>query len=55
MSFTITSAIKLPSGHSIPRLGLGVYQNVDECYSASVAALKHGYRFDCDRVCVITV
>ncbi|VDC02734.1 unnamed protein product [Peniophora sp. CBMAI 1063] len=44
MSFTITSAIKLPSGHSIPRLGLGVYQNVDECYTASLAALKHGYR-----------
>ncbi|KAI0034718.1 Aldo/keto reductase [Vararia minispora EC-137] len=43
MSFTLTSTIKLPSGHTLPRLGLGVYRN-DECYPACIAALKHGYR-----------
>ncbi|VDC00133.1 unnamed protein product [Peniophora sp. CBMAI 1063] len=43
-SLSITSAIKLPSGHSIPRLGLGVGYNPNECYSACMAALKHGYR-----------
>ncbi|KZV67874.1 Aldo/keto reductase [Peniophora sp. CONT] len=43
-AFTITSAIKLPSGHSVPRLGLGVGYNPNECYPACLAALKHGYR-----------
>ncbi|KAI0694519.1 Aldo/keto reductase [Cytidiella melzeri] len=43
MSFTIASTAKLPSGHSIPRLGLGVYRNND-AVPAIIAALKHGYR-----------
>ncbi|KAI0826360.1 NADP-dependent oxidoreductase domain-containing protein [Irpex lacteus] len=43
MSFTLTSTAKLPSGHTIPLLGLGVYRNND-AYPAVIAALKHGYR-----------
>jgi len=42
-ALTITSAVKLASGHRMPVLGLGVYQNYD-CEAACLAALKHGYR-----------
>ena len=40
---TLQSTVKLLSGHSIPVLGLGVYQN-DNCIPACEAALKYGYR-----------
>lgn len=42
MSLTLKSTVKLSSGHGLPLLGLGVYQN-NECYPACAAALKHGY------------
>ncbi|KAI0088895.1 Aldo/keto reductase [Irpex rosettiformis] len=42
-SLTLQSTAKLPSGHTIPLLGLGVYRNND-AYPAVIAALKHGYR-----------
>lgn len=32
-------------GHSLPLLGLGIYQNSTDCYSACIAALKAGYRY----------
>lgn len=50
LAFPSSSSSLPPSsvsaGHSIPLLGLGVYQNRTECYSACLAALKAGYRFD---------
>jgi len=43
-SLTLQSTIKLSTGHHLPLIGLGVYQNVDQCYEASRAAFKCGYR-----------
>ncbi|KAH9946612.1 Aldo/keto reductase [Amylocystis lapponica] len=43
MSLTISSTVRLSSGHAMPLLGLGVYRN-DDCVPACIAALKHGYR-----------
>jgi len=40
---SINSSIPLHSGYELPLLGLGVYLN-DDCKSACLAALKHGYR-----------
>jgi len=42
-TLTLDSRVKLATGYSLPRLGLGVYQN-DNCKPACLAALKHGYR-----------
>ncbi|KAG6860701.1 hypothetical protein C0995_008373 [Termitomyces sp. Mi166 len=39
---TISSTLKLSSGHDIPLLGFGVFQNYD-CVPAVEAALKAGY------------
>ncbi|TDL19111.1 Aldo/keto reductase [Rickenella mellea] len=39
----LSSTVKLSSGFEMPLLGLGVFQNYD-CFTACVAALKHGYR-----------
>jgi len=40
----LQSVVRLNSGYDLPLLGLGVYQNVQECLPASLAALEHGYR-----------
>ncbi|KAH9916484.1 Aldo/keto reductase [Fomitopsis serialis] len=42
-TLNLDTAVTLPSGHTMPLLGLGVYQN-DDCVPACLAALKHGYR-----------
>ncbi|KAH7105230.1 Aldo/keto reductase [Auriculariales sp. MPI-PUGE-AT-0066] len=39
-----SSSLILELGRTIPLLGLGVYQNRDNCASACLAALKAGYR-----------
>ncbi|KAI0091267.1 Aldo/keto reductase [Irpex rosettiformis] len=39
----ISSVIPLMSGHSLPVLGLGVYQN-DECFDSCMTAFNAGYR-----------
>ncbi|KAK5945715.1 hypothetical protein PMZ80_002923 [Knufia obscura] len=42
---TLTSTVKLPSGHIMPTLGYGVYQTPkDVCESVCSHALKTGYR-----------
>ncbi|KZS89253.1 Aldo/keto reductase [Sistotremastrum niveocremeum HHB9708] len=41
---TLQSVVRLSSGFDIPLLGLGVYQNIEECLPASLAALNAGYR-----------
>jgi diketogulonate reductase-like aldo/keto reductase len=44
-ALTLESAIKLPSGASMPRLGFGVYQaRGTECGEAVKTAIKAGYR-----------
>jgi len=43
MTFTLRSTARLPGGHPIPLLGLGVYQNYDARTSVS-QALEAGYR-----------
>jgi len=43
MAFTLKSAARLPGGHQIPLLGLGVYQNYDARTSV-LQALEAGYR-----------
>lgn len=43
MAFTLKSAARLPGGHQIPLLGLGVYQNYDAGTSV-FQALEAGYR-----------
>ncbi|KAN0090705.1 NADP-dependent oxidoreductase domain containing protein [Tylopilus felleus] len=43
MSFSITSAVQLTSGHAMPLLGFGVYQNYNTKPSV-LAALAAGYR-----------
>jgi len=44
-ALTLESAIKLPSGAKIPRLGFGVYQSRGaECDEAVKAAITAGYR-----------
>ncbi|OCH95439.1 Aldo/keto reductase [Obba rivulosa] len=43
MTLSITSSVRLLSGHDMPFLGLGVFEN-DECRPACLAALRHGYR-----------
>ncbi|KAH7105239.1 Aldo/keto reductase [Auriculariales sp. MPI-PUGE-AT-0066] len=40
----LQSTARLLSGRAIPLLGLGVFQNRDNCASACLAALKAGYR-----------
>ncbi|KAL6309362.1 Aldo/keto reductase [Sparassis latifolia] len=42
-TLSLASTVRLSSGHLMPLLGLGVYQNND-CSAACLAALKHGYR-----------
>ncbi|OCF39841.1 aldo-keto reductase [Kwoniella heveanensis CBS 569] len=45
MALALDSSIKLASGHSIPRLGYGVYQaRSTECENGVKDALKSGYR-----------
>lgn len=45
MTLSLNSTLKLASGSSIPRFGLGVYQSRgEECCGAVVAAIKAGYR-----------
>ncbi|EJD43488.1 Aldo/keto reductase [Auricularia subglabra TFB-10046 SS5] len=41
---TINSTARLLSGHAIPRIGLGVFQNRDACTPACLWAFKAGYR-----------
>lgn len=43
MTFSLGSAARLSSGHQIPLLGLGVYQNYDARTSV-LQALEAGYR-----------
>jgi len=43
MALSISSTIKLNSGHSIPRLGFGVFESTDALKSTG-AALQAGYR-----------
>ncbi|KAH7097523.1 Aldo/keto reductase [Auriculariales sp. MPI-PUGE-AT-0066] len=44
-ALTLRSTIKLSSGFELPVLGLGVYKSLgDDVVTASLAALKHGYR-----------
>ena len=43
MAFTFKSTARLPGGHQIPLLGLGVYQNYD-ARSSVLQALEAGYR-----------
>ncbi|KAI0936117.1 hypothetical protein AcV5_004338 [Taiwanofungus camphoratus] len=43
MPLSLTSSVALPSGFSMPLLGLGVFRNED-CIPACIAALKYGYR-----------
>lgn len=43
MAFTLKSTARLPGGHQIPLLGLGVYQNYDARTSV-LQALDAGYR-----------
>jgi len=43
MAFTLKSSARLPGGHQIPLLGLGVYQNYDAGTSV-LQALEAGYR-----------
>lgn len=43
MAFTLKSTTRLPGGHQIPLLGLGVYQNYDARTSV-LQALEAGYR-----------
>ncbi|KAH9840557.1 Aldo/keto reductase [Rhodofomes roseus] len=43
VALKLDTTVKLPSGYTVPLLGLGVYQN-DDCVPACLAALKHGYR-----------
>jgi aryl-alcohol dehydrogenase-like predicted oxidoreductase len=43
MAFTLKSTARLPGGHQIPLLGLGVYQNYDARTSV-LQALEAGYR-----------
>lgn len=43
MAFTLKSSARLPGGHQIPLLGLGVYQNYDAGTSV-LRALEAGYR-----------
>jgi diketogulonate reductase-like aldo/keto reductase len=43
MALTLKSAARLPGGHQIPLLGLGVYQNYDARTSV-LQALEAGYR-----------
>jgi len=42
MAFTLKSSARLPGGHQIPLLGLGVYQNYDAGTSV-LRALEAGY------------
>lgn len=42
MAFTLKSAARLPGGHQIPLLGLGVYRNYDARTSV-LQALEAGY------------
>ncbi|CAL5874565.1 uncharacterized protein PFLUO_LOCUS8861 [Penicillium psychrofluorescens] len=45
MAHTLSSKIKLPSGHGMPRLGFGVYKTPpDQTEECCVEALKVGYR-----------
>lgn len=41
---TLASTTRLLSGHWIPLIGLGVFQNKDKCTAACLSALKAGYR-----------
>lgn len=42
---SLSSTLQLTSGHPMPIVGFGVYQNRGEgCYSACLEALKAGYR-----------
>lgn len=43
MAFTLKSTARLPAGHQIPLLGLGVFQNYDARTSV-LQALEAGYR-----------
>lgn len=43
MAFSLKSTARLSSGHQIPLLGLGVYQNYD-ARSSVLQALEAGYR-----------
>lgn len=43
MAFTLKSTVRLPGGHHMPLLGLGVYQNYDARASV-LQALEAGYR-----------
>ncbi|KAI0942210.1 hypothetical protein AcW1_002894 [Taiwanofungus camphoratus] len=40
---SLASAVRLSSGHSMPLLGLGVFEN-DDCAPACTVALERGYR-----------
>ncbi|KZV99197.1 Aldo/keto reductase [Exidia glandulosa HHB12029] len=40
----LTSTAHMLSGHTIPRIGLGVFQNRDSCTPACLSAFKAGYR-----------
>ncbi|KAH9894878.1 Aldo/keto reductase [Cubamyces lactineus] len=42
-SLSLSTTVRLSSGHEVPVIGLGVFEN-DECVPACVAALKCGYR-----------
>ncbi|EMD34111.1 hypothetical protein CERSUDRAFT_117619 [Gelatoporia subvermispora B] len=43
MPLSVSSPVRLLSGHDMPLLGLGVFEN-DECGPACLSALKSGYR-----------
>lgn len=43
------STFKLLSGHTIPLLGLGVFQNRDACKESCLAAFNAGYVYALDR------
>jgi diketogulonate reductase-like aldo/keto reductase len=43
MAFTLKSTARLPGGHHIPLLGLGVYQNYDAGTSV-LRAVEAGYK-----------
>ncbi|KAF4556048.1 Aldo-keto reductase-like protein 26 [Elsinoe fawcettii] len=45
MSLTMESSLKMPSGHSIPMLALGVYQTpMGVAEDVTAHAIRHGYR-----------
>ncbi|KZT35834.1 Aldo/keto reductase [Sistotremastrum suecicum HHB10207 ss-3] len=41
---TLQSTVRLNSGYELPLLGFGVFQNVEACTPATLAALAAGYR-----------